>query len=180
MPATIDDLTQLVTPLSSPRNVPTTEEWEHYEATLGTPFPSDYKQIINTYGEGWFADWIHICHPKSTVKSLEPGKSFLEGSFTTWKIPYLLYPKPNGLLLCGVDDGNSFFTWRTEGSPDTWTIINFPNRTYEGSQAILNYTLLELLVGWFRGEIKNPRHGRGNQWYPEDIRPKKERFFKQR
>ena len=180
MPATLNDLIQLVPPPAVPKNIPTPEEWERYEVTLGTPFPSDYKQIINTYGIGWFADWILIASPQNIVNSLQPGTSFLEGSFKSWKNPYLLYPKAGGLLLCGNDDGNSYYTWQTNGLSDTWIIINFPYRTYEDSEAILNYTWLELLVGWFSGEIKNPRRGQGNQWYPEDIHPKKTRFFKQR
>lgn len=170
----------MVPPPSSPRNVPTSEEWEQYEATLGTPFPSDYKQIINTYGEGWFADWIYLAPPKKILERLKCQPSYLELCLSDWDEPYDLFPVASGLLFCGMDDGNSFFTWQTKGSPDTWTLINFPNRAYEGSEAILNCTWLELLVGWFQGEIKNPRHGRGNQWYPENIRPKKERFFKQR
>ena len=180
MPATIDDLIQLVPPPAVPKNIPTSEEWGQYEVELGCAFPSDYKQIIDTYGVGWFAGWIYLAPPHEILERVKGQPRYLELCLSDWDEPYALYPNPSGLLFCGIDDGNSFFTWRTEGSSHSWTLINFPNRPYEGSEAILAYTWLELLVGWFRGEIKNPRRGKGNQWYPTDVKPTKERFFKQR
>ena len=173
----IEELIRLVPPPAEPKNVPSAEEWVQYEAALGSAFPSDYKQIINTYGEGWFAGWLMLSLPKTIIDNMQPLGELLGMTMSRWESPYSFYPRENGLLHCGTDDGNSFFTWKTLGPPDSWTLINFPNRVYEDSEAILNYSWLELLVGWFSGTITSPEVG--NQWYPEDVEPMQERFFRQ-
>jgi hypothetical protein len=180
MPTTIDDLIELVPPPGVPQNIPTPEEWKHYEAEFGYAFPSDYKQIITIYGEGRFANWIVLVPPRGIASSRNAGYNHLEMGLKNWEHPYAIFPQNEGLVLCGADDGNSFFAWQMIGLPDQWTLINFDNDFVEGSHVILNYSWLELLVGWFRGEIKNPRRGRGNQWYPSSLRPTQKRFFKQR
>ncbi|WP_395142486.1 SMI1/KNR4 family protein [Armatimonas sp.] len=173
----IEELIRLVAPPAVPKNVPSVEEWELYEVALGCAFPSDYKQIINTYGNGWFANWIMLSPPKNIVDNLKPLGELLGMSMSRWEKPYTFYPRENGLMHCGIDDGNSFFTWKTLGPPDSWTLINFPNRPYEGSEAILKCNWLELLVGWFAGTVVN--NPSDNEWYPEDVEPTQERFFRQ-
>ena len=173
----IAELIWLVPPPAEPKGVPSAEEWKGYEAAIGCPFPADYKEIFETYGLGWFADWLKLYPPNEIIQSIIPGQSLLELGTCRWENPCPRFPQAEGILLCGHDDGNSFFAWHTQGSPSQWTLINFDNDFREGSQIALNYSWLTLLVGWFSGEIVNDPSD--NEWYPEDIEPTQERFFRQ-
>ncbi len=173
----MEELIRLVAPPAVPKNVPSVGEWELYEVALGCAFPSDYKHIINTYGDGWFANWIQICHPSEIAQAAVSQADRFASSMENWGNPYSIFPKANGILICGGDDGNSLFFWHTQGLPDRWTLINIDNGFAEGPDVLLNYSWLELLVGWFAGEITNSKEG--SEWYPEDVKPTQERFFRQ-
>jgi SMI1-KNR4 cell-wall len=157
--------------------------WSDIEASLGVTLPEDYKQLINTYGKGWFAGWIHINSPLTkgwdSLMSFSMMESVRDSIENVWAIKDTSFgkpfPEPGSLLTLGHDDGNSFFFYLTEGEPNGWKIVNFNNRFVEGYQVILPYTVTELLSGWFEGKIKQKIGG--NQWYPEDIKPTKRRFF---
>ena len=168
----------MVPPPAEPKNVPSAEEWAQYEAALGCAFPSDYKQIIQTYGDGFFGDWIRLRHPREIIDICKRSGEFWSIVTEFWEDEeFVIYPESEGLLACGHDDGNSQFAWSTKGSPDQWTLINFDNGFSEGSHVFLSVRWHELLVGWFSGTITNPEVG--NQWYPEDVEPMQERFFRQ-
>jgi SMI1-KNR4 cell-wall len=59
----IEKLIVLVPPPENPVDNGTPEMWGEVEQSLGFALPEDYKQLINTYGAGWFAGWIHINSP---------------------------------------------------------------------------------------------------------------------
>ena len=168
----LEKLIALVPPPKEPKGVPSAAEWDAFEMQLGSAFPSDYKRLIETYGQGWFADWIQVLLPNEVVPLAPPEQGLLNLGMRHWQNPYPIFPATGGILWCGRDDGNSFFAWLTEGLPDQWTVINFNNRFIEGYHRPLPLTLTELLAGWFSGELTG-------DWYPEDVNPIKERHFTQ-
>jgi hypothetical protein len=68
---TIEKLIKLVPPPAHPFNVPTDADWAAAEKELGTPLPEDYKDLVNTYGEGCFSD-LYIClfSPRHSLDNL--------------------------------------------------------------------------------------------------------------
>jgi hypothetical protein len=180
----IEKLIALVPPPEYPVDNGTSEMWAEIEAALSVQLPDDYKQLINTYGAGWFAGWIHINSPLtkrwdslldfSLMESVRD--SMKQNKWDTTNLNWdKTFPEPGSLLTLGHDDGNSFFFYITEGEPNDWKILNLDNDFTEDGQVILSCGITELLVGWFEGTIQN---GVGeNQWYPEDIDPTQCRFF---
>ena len=171
----LSELTRLVLPPKDPLDAGTPQQWTHLEQTLGTPLPSDYKQLVMTYGVGWFANWIAVFSPFSPGSNLNLTNPALwqaladNGGYTAFHHGFPVFPAAGGLLPWGQDDNAHPFCWLTVGPPDTWEVISL-DRHYSQAYRHIPVSLTELLAGWFAGRITG-------DWYPEDVFPLKDRVF---
>lgn len=121
-------LKKLVRPPKNPVNTGTPKFWADYEKKIGTALPSDYKQFIDTYGSGDFAQFYSIFNPFESEAVLsqmdEIKQDYREGhDDNEERYPFPVFPEPGGILPWGVDtNGNDYF-WLTKGGPDDWTVL---------------------------------------------------------
>ena len=97
----------------------------------------DYKSIISTYGEGYFADFIHLFLPNAKrqqndliwqLKSSGKGggiisvmKSHRVQFPEFYSHPF--YPEKDGLLPFGELETHDVLCWRTKGELEDWSIV---------------------------------------------------------
>ena len=165
----------LVPPPHTPEGAGTAEGWADVEQALGTALPQDYKGLIDTYGAGWFADWICVFSPFSTRLPLVRPEWWRlmadHGGFPEYHHPFPMFPAQNGLLPWGEDDNRHPFCWLTEREPDSWTVINLDGHYSEAYRQIPT-SVTGLLAGWLAGELIG-------DWYSEDVFPTQRRIFRQ-
>ncbi|MEU8889113.1 SMI1/KNR4 family protein [Streptomyces sp. NPDC048442] len=84
---------------------PRTVDWAAVEARLGTRLPSDYKRLIETFGEGLFDGFLGIHGPEYLVRLAER------------------YPAPDGRLSWAGNEYQQDFCWLPDGpDPDRWPV----------------------------------------------------------
>ena len=145
------------------------------------PLPQDYKSLVDVYGVGSFADWIKIYSPfapQSASNFFEMSDSVL-GLYRECMAyrpddvpPFPPFPQPGGLLPWAGDENSCAFCWITQGLPDDWIVVNLDQHYTLEDHRVLDYTVAELLAGWFAGRITG-------DWYPDDIHPVEMRYFSQ-
>lgn len=101
--------------------------WSQVESGLGVALPEDYKQLIDRYGAGSVADFIHVFHPTTALKGfllgadghLQDLRDYGAGDY-----PYPLWPKPGGLLPVARTLGGDHCYWRVnDADPNGWTVV---------------------------------------------------------
>ena len=170
----LERLVTLVRPPEHPVDAGTPDQWPRVEREIGTALPPDYKQLVNLFGVGFFANWIYVNSPFSSQFRLgEPGllEFIVSGREESpeYYHPFSAYPGPGGLLPWGGDDNAGLFCWRTQGQPEHWVTVNLDNH-YSNEYRELPFTVTGLLAGWLAGQI----HG---DWFPEDIEPASRQVF---
>ena len=101
-------------------------DWGGVESELGLQLPSDYKQVIQTYGYGEFCDDLSLINPFV-------GKSYSSNAnaiIQQWQqiaelcsVEYPFFPEKGGLLPCAVNVNGHYISWRTDGDPNDWDIV---------------------------------------------------------
>lgn len=128
----LTELTSLISPPQTPRNVPESIDWSTIEAKLGLKLPLDYKRYIETYGSGLLAEFIRVLNPFDRDKYINLLKcsQSITSMFRTFprgehsdKIPYPFYPDHSGLLPWGNDENGIYIFWLTEGAPTKWPTV---------------------------------------------------------
>ncbi|MET9515788.1 SMI1/KNR4 family protein [Streptomyces sp. NPDC002994] len=120
-------LKQLVPPPSQPRQ----KNWGSAEQTLGVELPSDYKELIQTYGGSNWDDYLYVLEPDcpndnyDLIEWEDQQTEALEG---LWEFE----EKPTGLTAAGTriipwattDNGECLY-WlvRPGQGPEEWTIM---------------------------------------------------------
>ncbi|MBC2905501.1 SMI1/KNR4 family protein [Streptomyces cupreus] len=75
-------------------------DWAEVESRLGTALPSDYKRMVETFGEGAFDGWLGLIQ--------EPWTDLRE----------------DGLLIWAGTEHEESYCWRVEGAdPDLWPVV---------------------------------------------------------
>ncbi|MFM9632132.1 MULTISPECIES: SMI1/KNR4 family protein [Streptomyces] len=75
-------------------------DWAEVESRLGTPLPSDYRRMVETFGEGAFDGFLAL--------NQEPWTSH----------------RQDGLLIWAGTEHENLYCWRTEGDdPDRWPVV---------------------------------------------------------
>ncbi|MGW2769990.1 hypothetical protein [Streptomyces sp. NPDC001275] len=75
-------------------------DWADVESRLGTALPSDYKRMVETFGEGAFDGYLHL--------NQEPWTSLRE----------------DGLLIWAGTEDEYLYCWRVDGDdPDRWPVV---------------------------------------------------------
>ncbi|GHE28041.1 Lsr2 family DNA-binding protein [Streptomyces hydrogenans] len=145
-------LTQLVPPPARP----TPTDWNTVETLLQTPLPTDYKQLVDTYGPGSFCDFLHLSTPhrsKEAVDLTGPMPARLRGQLAKdldsgkYPVPH----RPEDLFAIGVTDNGNHLFWITtpEKQPDAWTVTvdEADGRTWHTHEGNLTSFLVTLLSG---------------------------------
>ncbi|WP_326667217.1 SMI1/KNR4 family protein [Streptomyces sp. NBC_01257] len=94
-------------------------DWAEVESRLGTPLPSDYKALIEAFGNGMFDGFHCVFMPDDLVKSAE-----LEARLgqPLWE-PHPPFPASGGLMPWMSNEHEQTFHWITEGpDPDRWPV----------------------------------------------------------
>ncbi|MGY0059598.1 SMI1/KNR4 family protein [Streptomyces sp. LZ34] len=93
------------------------------EARLGTALPSDYKRLVETFGDGSFDGYLDVYLPADLVKSAEWAADWAKAYGTRSWEPHPPFPEPGGLLPWASTEQELSFYWITEGpDPDTWPV----------------------------------------------------------
>jgi hypothetical protein len=156
----IDQLTKLVPPPPHPleRGQPAT--WDDVEARLGTPLPDDYKALINTYGTGSFNDFLYVFNPfaSNRYRNLFALKDDILSAYAVSQHNFPddfldpEFPAAGGLLPWARTDNGDEFYWKTEGSPDTWSIVVIESRN--AAQYRYHLTTTDFLVRLLSGTLE--------------------------
>ena len=78
-------------------------------------------------------------------------------------VPEALFPEPGGLHpWAGTDNGDRLY-WRTEGNPDSWSVVVWESRGPQYEDYAL--TMSGFLVAWLQGDVRIP------MFPPEDWHP---------
>ncbi|MFK4597692.1 hypothetical protein RKD30_004359 [Streptomyces pristinaespiralis] len=107
-----------------------TYDWTAVETRLGTALPSDYKQLVEIFGNGAFDGFLALQTPDAPCASADIvrhtewlGEWARTRGSELWR-PYAVYPVPGGLLQWGSTEQAHGFYWLTEGpDPDRWPVL---------------------------------------------------------
>ena len=104
--------------------------WPSVERFLGTGLPDDYKQLVETYGNGDFDEYLYLLSPGqrglpwiTAVLGGIGSLAYLRGACGPADFRDPLYPEPGGLLPWAVTSSGDGLYWRTRGSPAEWTVV---------------------------------------------------------
>ncbi|MCA9070123.1 MAG: SMI1/KNR4 family protein [Planctomycetaceae bacterium] len=151
----IDDLTSFIPPPSSP--IQTSGDWSVAEQDLGVVFPSDFKDLIQTYGTGEFFGNLGIENPlrewgRDGIRDrLERYRELREAC--EWSFP--LFPESPGLLPWGSDDNGHLYCWWTEGQPDDWSIVQLFHGYEEDPLEIVPGPITQFLIDFVSNKYPN-------------------------
>lgn len=157
--SSIRDLLAVVAPPATISAGGSSKSWSDIHATIGFSTPTDYREIIDTYGAGGFGSFLWVYQPQSSNQFLDlktqistQADALRELKEIGDNIPYEI----SSLKACGVTDNGDVIYWVTEQSQnsDDWTIaVNAPRddewSEYDGS-------LLDFLVAVFSGAYVCP------------------------
>ncbi|MEU5402212.1 hypothetical protein ABZ348_23285 [Streptomyces sp. NPDC005963] len=102
----------------------TVVDWPATEAALGTPLPSDYKEIVEVFGPGCFDDYLDLLVPGTRSSNILLWfQNDAVHAAELWE-PYSVYPTPGGLLRWGASEQEITFVWQTGApDPDDWRVL---------------------------------------------------------
>ncbi|MBL3668361.1 SMI1/KNR4 family protein [Streptomyces sp. M2CJ-2] len=94
-------------------------DWAAVESRLGTPLPSDYKALVETFGDGMFDGFHCVFMPDGLIKTTELMARLGQAS---WE-PHPPFPASGGLVPWMGNEHEQSFCWITEGpDPDRWPV----------------------------------------------------------
>lgn len=94
-------------------------DWAPVESRLGTALPSDYKRMVETFGEGAFDAWLDL--------NQEPWTNLRE----------------DGLLIWAGTEDEDLYCWRVDGDdPDRWPVAV---QTFDGEDVPFDCSAAEFV-----------------------------------
>ena len=156
----MNDEDELLRLIPAPGDIAADTDWAALEERLGVRLPSDYKWLVEQYGPGKFADFLHVLQPvtqfapirleDSANRASEILEQLRESGET---IPYLT----EELIPVGTTDNGDTIYWvrRPEPDPDRWKItVNAARNTQwpEFNGGIVQF-LVATLSGHHRCEV---------------------------
>ncbi|MFB8036100.1 SMI1/KNR4 family protein [Streptomyces sp. NPDC056004] len=124
----VERLTALVAPPVPHRTV----DWAAIEEELGTPLPTDYRQLVEIYGGGVFDETIWLLDPACPDDDYNLVAQAVERADTLEKL-WETEPKPTQLETSGaralpwayIEGTGAVLYWlmRPEVEPDSWTVM---------------------------------------------------------
>ena len=132
--------------------------WEQLFEELGTRLPTDYIELMDTYGAGCWSEWLNFVTPLRTggrgfanhAKEVLDAYRDLRAQHPEFQ-PLAVWPEPGGFLPFATSVEGDVLGWLTHGSPDEWPLIVYPRHAKQGPP--LQDTLVDTLLGWLRGHL---------------------------
>lgn len=156
----LETLIRVAPPPVQPVDAGAPGRWVGVEQALGIALPADYKRLIHVYGSGDFNDLIAVLNPfapppedlLSMVDQLLAAYREGRDRLMPEQCPFPAYPEPGGLLPVAIDTHGGALFWRTNGPPDTWTLVHYDlHSNFDYEQYPMS--LVRLLAGWLWGEL---------------------------
>jgi hypothetical protein len=124
----LSDLIALCPPPGSAVRV----DWARAEGLLGLALPEDYKALVETYGVGWFSEWLMADLPDSPYPQFDLLRELRHT--TAWHrssrdhrpgtISYAFHPEPSGLIRWGHTRTAEELWWLPiTDDPASWRIV---------------------------------------------------------
>ena len=130
---TVVKLAKLVAPPAEPQRRPTVTDWAAAEKALGTPFPDDYKDLVATYGEGYFTDeevvWLYTPkHSQPHFRVAENNLLYRKAAQEEWeqlgsRENPPIFPDEGGYLFVGTTAVGKDLSYRPSGKPNEWSVV---------------------------------------------------------
>ncbi|MEV3947616.1 SMI1/KNR4 family protein [Streptomyces halstedii] len=150
----VERLTELVTPSGPHRS----RDWPAVERALGTALPTDYRQLVETYGGGVFDETIWLLDPACPDEDYELLAQAAEKAETLKKL-WEVEPRPAQLQESGtevlpwayIEGTGAMLYWLVKPGqdPDEWTVMFNEGRgpLWEHHDAQCASFLLAVLTG---------------------------------
>lgn len=140
-------------------NIGNEKKWNNFEKNTGIIFPKDYKELIGTYGTGGIGKFIWFLTPfeeDANVNFLKRMNVMLEAyRISKSHLPdyfiHNIYPEKEGLLPWGYTDNGDELYWKTNSSPEKWTIVIYESASPDYHEYKMQ--LLEFLYKTITGEL---------------------------
>ncbi|WP_344590283.1 hypothetical protein [Actinomadura vinacea] len=147
--------------LAPPPDVPYLGDgtWDGLFEALGTPLPSEYVTLMESYGSGCFSNWLRFSPPTRLdenglarfAEEVLDGYRHLREALPAY-YPLPAWPEPGGFLPFADSIEGDYLGWLTEGDPDTWPLIVHPRHADQGPP--LPGGLVDTLLDWMRGRLE--------------------------
>jgi hypothetical protein len=150
----VDELARLVGWTGRAAYVP---DWEVTERLLGSPLPTDYKELLRVFPAGEFGGTALVQPPRATghegdllylfeqvLRDLRKKKGSL----------YAVYPDRPGLIPwanCYAGNAAELFWLAGDGDPDTWPVVLSGRGKPQWER--FEVGAVEFLTGMVRGEV---------------------------
>lgn len=155
----VNDIIAIMSPPSTPFEVPAKGQWLNVESQLGTALPDDYKEFVQVYGTGSVDNFLWIFNPVSkneNINLLAQIKTqlavLIELQSYGETIPYKLFPAEGGLLPFAITDNGDVLFWQSVGDPNDWTVLVNEARSPE-------WAVFDMPMSKFLFEILSRRRG---------------------
>lgn len=127
-------------------------DWKRFVSANGFWPPEDFRMLVREYGAGTFAGWLQIIEPfnpswtfaqkaEEHCRTLRSQQSKAPHLYPDWHF----WPNPGGFLPWATTVDGDSLGWRTQGRPETWTIL-FWARGGKGS-AEYEAGVVDFLIG---------------------------------
>ncbi|MFB7779288.1 SMI1/KNR4 family protein [Streptomyces bauhiniae] len=98
------------------------------ELELGFRLPRDYRELVDKYGPGSYAQFIHVFQPRSSFPAVDIRVAPTEILETLRFVEAQGFPFPgalNSLFPIGVTDNGNYIFWRMDPRqfPEAWEIV---------------------------------------------------------
>lgn len=159
----------LATPPRRPRRGNLT--WDQVYELLGTRLPGDYVALISRYGPGLMGcwEWLGLADPLDPGRpdgllacATDAGDAYRclrdglpsHGHGFPDEFPRAAWPEPGGFLACASSRDGDFIGWLTEGRPEHWPVMVWPQAG--DGDTVIDLPLTEVLLRWLNGDLAVP------------------------
>jgi len=161
----VDDLQKIVAPPGFPTSNGSFDGFTKIEIELGLLLPSDYKDLIMTYGDGCWQGFWYLLNPFTKnhnlnliaqasrdevsgydILSAERNIKNLEANY-----PHRIWPEKDGIFPWGITDNGGRFFWITTGKADDWPTLYYPSRDPDFKSYDLSIS--EIILGAVSGAL---------------------------
>ncbi|MEU2874917.1 SMI1/KNR4 family protein [Streptomyces sp. NPDC007070] len=157
------DLTRLVELLTPPQNTSCAPDWTAAEAALRIALPTDYKELIETYGAGFIDDYLLLLEPdcpNNVYDLLEASAEREKANDSLWQYedkPEEMGTAGNRLICWATTDNGEYLYWlvRADDDPDSRTVMinSASGEDWERYDMTVTCFLAAALAGDIRSEI---------------------------
>jgi hypothetical protein len=132
--------------------------WERLFRTLGIALPTEYVELMTTYGAGVWSNWLRFFTPLRFRSASFAHE--VESTLDTYRElrdefpddhPLATWPEPGGFLPFASSIDGDYLGWLVDGAPDGWPLIVWPRHSDQGQP--LPGSLIDTLLGWLRGGL---------------------------